>query len=126
MRHLEWGASSFFVSGFGLTLTLLTLVSVWLVFTKAGQPGWAAIIPFYNFYVLCKIGRKPGWWWILLFVPLVNAIISLIVKLGVAENFGKGIGFGLGLWLLPVIFYPILAFGDAQYRPAASAPRPVV
>src|SRR5215469_11603930 len=122
MRHLEWGASNFFAFGFGLALSLLTLVAVWRVFTKAGQPGWAAIIPFYNFYVLCKIGQKPGWWWIFLFVPVVNAIISLIVKLGVAENFGKGIGFGLGLWLLPVIFYPILAFGDAQYRPAASAP----
>ncbi len=121
MRNAEWG-STVFLSGFGLAIGLLMLISLWRVYTKAGQPGWACIVPFYNFYILCKIGQKPGWWWILLFIPIVNWIIALIVKLGVSQNFGKGSGFGVGLWLLPIIFYPILAFGDAQYRPAAVMP----
>jgi Family of unknown function (DUF5684) len=124
MRDYEVGVFNFVMSGFGLAIGLLTLVSLWRVFTKAGQPGWAAIIPFYNFYVLCKIAQKPRWWWVLLFIPVVNWIIALIVKLGVSESFGKGSAFGVGLWLLPIIFYPILALGDAQYRPAAAAVSP--
>ncbi len=124
MRDFEVGVFNFLMSGIGLAIGLLTLVSLWRVFTKAGQPGWAAIIPFYNFYVLCKIAQKPGWWWVLLLIPVVNWIIALIVKLGVSENFGKSSAFGVGLWLLPMIFYPILAFGEAQYRPAAAAVSP--
>lgn len=98
-----------------LAIAVFAIVSLWKVFTKAGQPGWAVLIPIYNAYVLCKIGGKPGWWVILLFIPIVNIVISLLIALGVAENFGRGAGFGVGLWLLPIIFYPILAFGDASY-----------
>jgi len=32
-----------------------------------------------------------------------------------SKSFGKDVGFTIGLILLPVIFYPILAFGDAKY-----------
>lgn len=98
-----------------LALIVIILVAMWKVFTKAGQPGWAVLIPIYNAYVLCKIAGKPGWWVILLFIPLVNFIIGIILAIGVANNFGKGAGFGIGLAFLPMIFYPILAFGDATY-----------
>jgi hypothetical protein len=52
-----------------LTLALFVIVAMWKVFTKAGQPGWGAIIPIYNVYLLCKIAGKPGWW-VILFLGL--------------------------------------------------------
>lgn len=97
------------------------IASFWKVFTKAGQPGWAAIIPIYNMYVLCKIGGRPGWWIILLFIPIVSIIVFAVVSVDVAKSFGQSLAFGIGLWLLGIIFYPILAFGSAEYQGPAAA-----
>lgn len=101
---------------------VLMIASMWKVFTKGGQPGWASIIPFVNLYFLCKVAGRPGWWLILMLIPFVNFIILIIVDIDIAKNFGKGVGFGIGLILLPIIFFPILAFGSAQYQ---GAPPPV-
>lgn len=101
----------------GLALTVLVMVSQWKIYVKAGQPGWAALVPFYNIYVLIKIIEKPMWWFLLIFVPLLNFLPY--IQLG--KKFGKGIGFGIGLILLSFVFFPILAFGDAVYQPAAGA-----
>jgi hypothetical protein len=98
-----------------LALIVLIIASMWKIFTKAGKPGWACLIPFYNLYVLVEIGGKPGWWLVLYFIPVVNIVISILVLVGVAQNFGKGAGFAIGLIFLPMIFYPILAFSDTQY-----------
>jgi hypothetical protein len=103
----------------GLVVGLLLIVSMWKVFSKAGQPGWAAIIPIYNIYVLCKVAGRPGWWLLLMLIPLVNFIIAIIICIDIAKNFGKGTGFGLGLAFLGIIFWPILAFGSAQYQGGA-------
>lgn len=103
-----------------LAICLLLIISLWKVFSKAGQPGWASIIPIYNAYVMLKVAGKPGWWLVLMLIPLVNVIIGIIAVIGLAANFGKGGGFTAGLILLPVIFLPMLAFGSAQYRPVAS------
>ena len=100
-----------------LVVSLLLIVSMWKVFTKAGEPGWAAIIPIYNLIVLLKIAGKPAWWFILFLIPLVNFIVAIIVCIALARNFGKGTGFGLGLAFLGFIFFPILGFGDARYQP---------
>lgn len=100
---------------------ILLIAGMWKVFSKAGQPGWAAIIPIFNLYVLCKVAGRPGWWLILMLIPLVNFIILIIVSIDVAKNFGKGAGFGIGLFLLPFIFYPMLGFGSAQYQGGATA-----
>ena len=110
-----------FFSFIYLSVLVLVLIALWRVFEKAGQPGWAAIIPIYNLYILCKIAGKPGWWWILMLIPVVNIVILLLVKLDLASAFGKSAGFAIGLWLLPIIFYPLLAFSDAQYRKPAPA-----
>ncbi len=112
---------------FSFVIWVLIVVGMWLTFLKAGRRGWAAIIPFYNIYTLCKVAGKPGWWWILYIIPIVNIVIGIIVALGVARNFGKGGAFGFFLlfWPLPFIGYPILGFGSDQYlgeRPAGSAP----
>ncbi|MBN1673408.1 MAG: signal peptidase I [Kiritimatiellae bacterium] len=98
-----------------LILAVFYIVCFWKVFTKAGKPGWASIIPIYNAVVLCQIAGKPGWWFILLCIPVVNFVIAILVMLGLAENFGKSAGFGVGLIFLGFIFYPILAFGSAEY-----------
>lgn len=98
-----------------LAVVVFMIASVWKVFAKAGEPGWAAIVPIYNIVVMLKIAGKPVWWIILFIIPLVNLIISLLVFLGIAKNFGKGGGFGVGLWLLGFIFFPILGFGDAKF-----------
>ena len=111
----------------GLLIALLLIVAMWKVFTKAGQPGWASIIPIYNLYIWCKIVGRPGWWIILLLIPFVNIIVGIILCIDMAKSFGKGVGFGIGLALLGIIFWPILGFGSAQYQgPAASAGVPVV
>src|SRR4030081_163362 len=79
-----------------------------LVFRKAGQPLWAGFVPFYNTYVILKIVGRPGWWLILYFSPIVNVVVGIIVYLDLAKSFGKGLGFGLGLFFLSFIFIPIL------------------
>jgi len=111
---------------FWLAVTILMIAACWKIFTKAGQPGWAAIIPIYNWYILCKIVGRPGWWVILLLIPFINFIIGIILCIDLAKSFGKGVGFAIGLILLGIIFFPILGFGSAQYQgPAAGglAPR---
>src|SRR5881396_3548616 len=106
----------------GLLIALLLIVAMWKVFTKAGQPGWASIIPIYNLYIWCKIVGRPGWWIILLLIPFVNIIVGIVLCIDMAKSFGKGAGFGIGLALLGIIFWPILGFGSAQYQgPAAGS-----
>ena len=95
---------------------------MWKIFTKAGKPGWASIIPIYNVFVMLDIAGKPAWWFLLFLIPFVNFIVGILVIAGIATNFGKGGGFVVGMILLPIVFYPILAFGSAQYsKPAVAA-----
>jgi hypothetical protein len=103
-----------------LAVAIAVIVGLWKVFAKAGQPGWACLIPIYNAYVLLKIVGKPGWWLVLYFIPVVNLVVGILVCLELAKVFGKGGGFAVGLILLPIVFLPILGFGSATY--AAPAP----
>ena len=104
-----------FSSIIGLVVGVLVIAGMWKIFTKAGKPGWAAIIPIYNVIVLLQIAGKPLWWMMLLFIPIVNIVIAVMVMISVAKAFGKGTGFALGLLFLSPIFIPILGFSDAQY-----------
>ena len=99
-----------------LAVAILIIVSLWKVFEKAGKPGWASIIPIYNFVVLVQIAGKPVWWVLLLFIPFVGIIVAILIHIELAKKFGKEALFGLGLAFLPFIFFPILAFGDAKYE----------
>src|SRR5437763_14185881 len=101
-----------------LAFAVLMIASMWKIFTKAGKPGWAAIIPIYNLIVLLEIAGKPLWWFILFLIPIVNLIVAIMVVASVARKFGKGIGFAIGMLVLAPIFYPMLAFGDSTYNPA--------
>lgn len=105
-------------------LILLVVVSMWKLYSKAGQPGWASIIPIYNVVVMLEIVRKPTWWVILCFLPFVNIIISFVIAYELAKVFGKDMGYALGLIVLPFIFYPMLGFGSAQYVQTANEPAP--
>jgi len=99
-----------------LVLAVALIASFWKLYEKAGEAGWKSLIPIYNMYVLVTIAGKPWWWFLLLFVPVVGAVIYLLVNLALAEKFGKGPVFGVGLFFLGFIFVPLLAFGDARYQ----------
>lgn len=103
-----------------MVLVIFSIIVMWMIFEKAGQAGWKAIIPIYNVIVLLQIVGKP-WWWLLLicFIPIVNIILSIWVINLLAKSFGKGVGFTIGLIILPFIFFPILAFGKASYTKPA-------
>jgi len=94
---------------------IINIVSIWKLFMKANKPGWASIIPIYNTIVFIQIAKKPVWWIILLFIPIVNLVIGVIVSYDFFKAYGKGLGYFIGAAFLPFIFYPMLAFGDAQY-----------
>jgi hypothetical protein len=107
----------FVVLAVTLGLIVFLIASMWKVFEKAGEPGWAAVVPIYNLYVLtCKIAGKDVGWFILEFVPLVNIITSLLVAMEIARKFRQSDAFGIvGLWMFPFVGFPILAFGNAEY-----------
>lgn len=95
-------------------IIVLQIVSMWKVFKKFGKPGWAAIVPGYNMYVLCEIAGKE-WWYLLLFlVPVVQIYAMYVIYDGVAKKFGKSAGFAVGMILVPFVFWLILAFSKSS------------
>ena len=100
-----------------LIFIVLTFAILWKVFTKAGQPGWAALVPIYNHYLLVtEICKKEILWFILAFIPIANIIAAWVISQELAKKFGKSEAFGIGLFFLGPIFFAILAFGDAEYE----------
>ncbi len=117
----SYGAG-FFVWIWVLAVIVLAILPLWGIFVKAGEEGWKAVIPIYNYYVLLKVVGRPGWWLVLYLVPIVNLVIYIIVMNDLSKSFGHGAGFTVGLVLLNWIFLMILAFGSSTYRgPAAMA-----
>ena len=100
---------------FVLAIGVFLIICQWKIYTKAGKPGWACLIPIYNIVVLLEIVKKPIWWLLLMLIPVVNVVIAILIMIELAKVFGKDGGFTVGLILLPYVFYPILAFGDAKY-----------
>lgn len=100
----------------GLVMSVIMIISLWKIYEKAEKPGWGSLIPFYTNYLLAEITYGNGWLFLILCIPFVNFVFLIMMAFKLAKVFGKGTGFGFGLWLLPVIFYPILAFGDAEYQ----------
>ena len=107
-----------FITFLFFVIWILTVVGLWKIFEKAGKPGWGAFIPIYNIILWLEIVRSPGWWIVLIYiVPVANIICFFIVTFDMAKSFGKGVGYGFGLLFLPLIFYPMLGFSDAEYTP---------
>lgn len=113
------------MSGFYVVLYLAVIVLVvagwWMIFTKANEEGWKAVIPFYNLYVLLKIVGREGWWLILFFIPIVNLVVWILVSIDLAKSFGQSGWFAVGLIFLPFVFVMILGFGSATYQGPAAA-----
>ena len=102
---------------------LLTIVPMWRIFRRAGKPGWAAIVPIFSQYTLCEVVGRPVWWLIWLLIPYVSIVFWLIFAIDLARSFGRSTGFGVGMWLLPIIFVPILGYGSSPYLgPRAAGP----
>lgn len=106
-----------------LCASILVIVATWYIFQKANEPGWAAIVPFYNRYVMYKIVFNNGWLMFLEFLSIIPfigwiavVILHMVLYINLAHRFSKSTGFGMGLALLSVVFFPILAFGDAKYK----------
>jgi len=99
-----------------LFIVVVYVVAQWKIFEKAGQPGWAALIPIVNIYFLLKIIGKPTWWLIIIiFIPGLNFIFAIWMTNLLSKSFGRGIGCTIGLLFFGIIFYPVLGFGDAKY-----------
>jgi hypothetical protein len=102
-----------------LAIAVVFIIGMWKVFAKAGQPGWAAIVPIYNVYVLTQIVGRPAWWVVLMLVPFVSLVISIILAIDLAKSFGQGVG--MGILVIFGIGYLILGFGSARYVGPAAA-----
>ena len=98
-----------------LAILALQVASLWVIFRKAGEPGWAAVIPIYNLFVLVRVAGFSWWWFLLLWIPILNLIAVFAIPFGLSRRFGHGAAFGLGLLFLPLIFYPVLAFGGSHH-----------
>ncbi|HKR81654.1 MAG TPA: DUF5684 domain-containing protein [Candidatus Saccharimonadales bacterium] len=95
---------------------VIIIAGLWKTFQKAKQPGWAAIIPIYNLYIMLKIAGRPTWWLLLYLIPLVNIVTHIVVAIDIAKAFGKTPAFGvIGLWLFSFIGYIMLGFGDTKF-----------
>ena len=98
-----------------LALSVLLIVAMWMIFKKAGKPGWAAIVPFYNIYVLYEITWGSGWRFLMLLIPFYNIVLGIQTQVKLAKAFGKSGGFAVGLIFLPYVFQPILGFDGSAY-----------
>ncbi len=100
----------------------LPIITLWLIFEKAGQHGWSALVPVHNGVKLLEATGKPGWWIFLYSVPILNIIIHIKMLNGLSKSFGHGVGFTLGLIFFPFIFFPIIAFSGNQYQKPITDP----
>lgn len=123
-----------------LIIAIPSIAGLWKVFIKAGKPGWAAIVPFYGWWVWMQvIGRQPSWFWayvaltvagiiplIGLFASVALLVITIIISIDLAKSFRKGTGMGVLIALLPFIGLPILGFGNSTYAGPAAAEKGTV
>lgn len=98
----------------------VVVAGMWKTFVKAGHPGWAALVPIYNLWILVQMSGKEDWWIALFFFPVLNFIAVIVISMEIAQKFGKGSGFGIAMAFFPYICYPLLGFGSATYEGGAA------
>lgn len=114
--YYDYGASaSPVVTILYLLILAASIAATWRIFVKAGEPGWASLIPVYNTYVLFKITWGKGLKFLLLLIPVYNIVVIIQTMSKLAKAFGKSNGFAIGLVLLSPVFMLLLAFGDSRY-----------
>ncbi len=112
--------------GFFIFIAIVYITAQWRIYEKAGQPGWASLIPIYNIIVLLEIIGKPWWWlFLLIFLPGINLIFAVWMTNLLSKSFGEGVGFTLGLLFLGFVFYPILGFSNREYQGPAGKQMPM-
>lgn len=115
-------------SGGNLALTIafivLEVIGLWGVFAKAGRPGWWALVPIFDLFVLLRVVGRPWWLAVLFFVPFVDLVVAIVVYYALAKSFGKGVAYTVGLLVLGFVFVPVLGFGSAEYLGPGGAPAP--
>lgn len=114
-----FGGMTVFLMGFviiAIAVGILQIIATWKLYRKAGEKGWAAIVPFYNLYVMVKIAWGNGWLFLLYLVPMGNIVFAIGTCVKLARAFGKGGGYAVGLIFLPYVFLSILGFGQAEYQ----------
>lgn len=112
-----------------IVLGIPAIAGLWKIFQKAGQPGWAAVVPIYNVIVYLKVVGRPTWWiffFALAFIPFLGAVVSIVLGIilanDLAKSFRKDVGYTVLLFLVPFVGYPLLGFGKDKYQgPAALA-----
>ena len=119
---MDYNSENGVAAGFGagmlifcLAVVVITYAGLWKMFVKAGKPGWAAIIPIYNSIVMIEIVGKPVIWILWLLIPCVNIVFGIWLLNLLSKSFGKSEGYTVGMIVLPVVFFPLLGFGDAKY-----------
>ncbi len=102
-----------------IALVVLSIVATWKIYSKAGKPGWASLVPIYNLVVMFQIVGLNPWFLCIMLIPFAGGIAGIVfgimVPFRLAKSYGKDIGWGFGLWLLPSIFQLILGFGKSEY-----------
>ncbi len=131
--------------GLGIILVLLLvmiawavfyIIGMWKLFTKAGRPGWAAIVPFYNNYVLCEVAGLNWYWFLIGLLPTVIGffvdssfingllnLVSIFVNVNIYFNLSKKFGKDTG-WVVLMVFFgfimlPIYGYNKEVYNAAA-------
>ena len=106
------GAGIFF-----LVIFVVNALIGWKIFEKAGQPGWASLVPVYNQWILVsEICKKEPLWFVLFIIPCTLPVAAWVICMELAKKFGKSDMFGIGLFFFTPIFAAMLAFGDAEYE----------
>lgn len=100
---------------FYLVVLAVELVAMWKIYTKAGQPGWAAIVPIYNIIILLKIVKMDWWHILIMLIPCASMVYGCILSYKLATAFGKDTGFAVLTIFFSPIMLPIIAFGSAEY-----------
>ncbi len=97
-----------------IPIIVLMVAAMWKLFTKAGKPGWAALVPIYSTIVSLEMVGMPLWW--LAIAIFIGPVYMVFFCINLAKSFGKDTTYALGLIFLPIIFVPMLAFGKSQYQ----------
>jgi hypothetical protein len=115
---------SFFLLGgwcccFTVLLPLLTFIpmfiGMWRAFEKAGVPGWAALVPIYNLMVMARIADREDSAGLMCLIPIAGIYFYYLLLVDFCKKFRPRPGYEIGLLLLPMIFWPILGFGEARH-----------
>lgn len=97
-----------------LAILVITLVAMWKIFVKMGEPGWKGLIPIYNVFKIFEISGRSGWMVLLFLIPCVNIVAAWLLADSLGDIFGKSFGYKVGLFLIPGIMHLILGFGSSQ------------